>query len=136
MPDLELHTWYMTKENYREMREGRLINLVVPLFGSAYKLFLYGTLELHTNESCEVIKPTGHRAAVDIHDKVLNRLKYPIYATELNSGVYSVSCTVMYHNAVEGHSHVMTIKKTLNVTFIRGKYTPGTCSERELRSSL
>ena len=112
--------WYMTKENYREMRLGKITQVFVPLFEEYYTLNLYGIINLPLEEKCTAITPSGDPVLIEITDIKLNRLEYPIAATEGNSGVYSLNCSIAFHDVVDGHKHTLVAIKSLNITFIRG----------------
>lgn len=121
-PELEIHTWYMTRENYHDMRIGKLTNVVVPLFEKEYTLNLYGTTDFPYNETCVVATPSGSNVSIQMEGKYFNRLKYPIAARAENSGVYSITCYIPHNDVVEGVSHILQVKKSFNITFIRGIY--------------
>lgn len=112
--------WYMTKENYRDMRQGKLARVFVPLLENNYTLHLYGSIDIPYNESCAVSTPSQGRHPVQLANRELNRFAYPITPAKQNSGVYSVSCSVMYNDSFEGHTHTLLLKKSLEIIFIQG----------------
>lgn len=121
-PELEVFVWYMTKENYREMRLGKTTEVFIPLFEEYYTLHLYGVINLPLEERCTVITPPGDQILIETTDTNLNRLEYPIAASEGTSGVYSVNCSIAYNDEVDGYKHTLVAKKSLNITFIRGRW--------------
>lgn len=132
----------MTRENYRDMRMGQLVDVVIPLLrGHEYTLHLYGTVtKPYNSPKCRITAPSGDHSPVKITDRKLNRWKHPIIARLSNSGVYSVACSVPYTDKIEGGSHSLQIRKAMNITFIKGNanltYTPSGQPELSLRGIL
>jgi hypothetical protein len=111
----------MTRENYRDMRVGRMVNVVIPSLGDGnYTVYLYGTVSKPHAPMCHVTSPTGIDARAKVSNRRLNRFKHPILARPANSGVYSVTCSVDYTDAIEGNPHIMKLGKSFNITFIKG----------------
>lgn len=120
-PQLEVHVWYMTRENYRDMYQGKTAKVIVPLLGTAsYTLFLYGTLTKPHRPTCSVTLPSGNNVSVTIDDRRLNRLKYPVPAQHNSSGIYTLTCPVTHTNRIQRESHHVELIKSLNITFIKG----------------
>ena len=119
-PSLEIYTWYMTKENYYEMRKGIQTEVIVPLFQIHYDLYLYGSVNNSTYLECSV-ETLGTTTPISVNN--LNLMKYPISASASNSGVYAISCLISYYDRIEGLSHNITLKKSLMITFIKGQST-------------
>ena len=103
------------------MRQGKTANVFIPLFENIYRLSLYGTIDLPLEEKCRVITPSGDDFLMTTADTMLNRLEYRITASEAASGLYSVNCSIAFHDAVEGFNHTLVASKSLNIAFIRGR---------------
>ena len=113
----------MTQDNYRDMRAGILADVFVPLFPQRnYTLRLYGTIANPQGERCVVVAPSLKRTSVEISDWELNRFQFPIAAQVASSGVYSVLCSFQVYDRVADMEHPMEVEKSLNITFIEGKW--------------
>lgn len=121
--ELAVYTWYMTIENYQEMRRNDITNVMIPLFKDSYQLPIYATLfnPYSKNIRCYFQTPSdsnkGSRTLMK--HQVLGRYTYKFTAhvtsTQDASGVYNITCPV--HS---GGSSEYSVSKALNVTFISG----------------
>ena len=120
MPELDIHMWYMTRQNYHDMRLGVLTNVFVPVFSTDYTINLYGTVDNLTNTTCHALTPFGNERKTSLSNALLNRVKYGIKARHANSGVYSIVCRRTYYDAIAGVMRRKILKKSLNINFIEG----------------
>ena len=120
--DLSIHTWYMTKGNYEDMNAGRLTDVFVPLFHkSSYNLTIVGSLfffnkflhcNIHSPRDQDTPQLTFHRKSV--------QLEYGFPALLQNSGVYNLTCRVMYKDNIKGDISQKTLSKSLRIIFFKG----------------
>jgi len=127
---LELHTWYMTKENYQEMREGKITEIMVPLLNRPYKLPIVTSL-YHGGSNrlpkCYFKAPFHKRS---VQDRVRYR-GYPlvytyknyVLSTRSNSGIYTVICKAKnwdYYADYTGKNWTVALHKRIRITFFKG----------------
>lgn len=124
---LAVYTWYMTIENYQDMRKDGITQVFVPLFKDTYKLPIYATLftpykntvqcyfqsPSDSYEDPEILKKQSDSKKLDSH--VYKFTDY-VTSTKTNSGVYNVTCLVLPEDHMGSK-----ISKALNITFISGQ---------------
>lgn len=120
MPVLDVHIWYMTRQNYRDMQMGVLTSVFIPLFSKEYTVNLYGTVDNLVNTTCHANTPFASKKKTSISNTLLNRVKHTIKARIGNSGVYSIVCSRTYYDSIAGVSRRKTMKKSLRINFIKG----------------
>ena len=121
---LAVYTWYMTADNYQEMRKNDVTQVFVPLFKDTYKLPINAIVftPYSRKVQCQFQTPSYQEPDQDLTKRQISdseklgphTYKFTDYITseKMNSGVYNVICLVQ---------HERKVSKTLNITFISGE---------------
>ena len=125
---LEVHTWFMTKSNYQEMRLKGTTEVFVPLFNKKWDLLLYAAFNAVLAAdipSCFVKTPHSSDSEWSKlqHSQIIHqtyKFKYNITAAAKNAGEYQIKCSGMNWNEPSQKTMKLEIKKSLKVTFIQG----------------
>ena len=125
----EVHTWFMTKKNYQEMRSKKGVTEVfVPLFNkTTWSLPVRATFHTVIGgdvPSCFIMYPHSSDSGFKLqHSDVIHQIyvfKYDIVATIANSREYRIKCSGMNWDEPNQKASKIEIIKSLKITFFQG----------------
>lgn len=123
--EFNIHTLYMTKENYGDMYAGKLTEVFIPIFSKRdkYSITIVGSLA-HPKEAtfkCLIQTPTIEHILVptSLHVTV-HQLRYSVPALASNSGIYEITCVVLYNDDLKGDLSEKMLSRSLMITFFKG----------------
>lgn len=125
---LEVHTWFMTKLNYQEMRLKGATEVFVPLFNKTWNLPLhasFNTIVAGDVPSCFLKSP--HCSDLSCtklqHSDVIYqtyRFTYNVKAMVKYTGEYRIMCSGMNWDEPSQKTSKIEIIKSLKITFFQG----------------
>lgn len=129
---MEVVTWYMTKDNFREMRENKITEVMFPLFEEEvhrywFPLSIYfylgdsraydDTISCQIEKSGYIVWAQGQILASHVY-----RYSGEIEGNANNSGVYAFTCTTLFHDEFAFINSTKVVSMSLRITFFTGKH--------------
>ena len=121
---MDVHTWYMTKENYEEMYIGIATEVFAPILAVEYVLLIFGTVFEYSSSHHETecfIKTYNNKFKLDPKwtRRYVIRYWYGVLSRLENGGLYSMECVGQYRN-VMNEKVTITLQKSIILTFFEG----------------
>ncbi len=134
---LDVHTWFMTKMNYDQMRENGVTQVLVPVFENKYWLpivtsFYHGhkfkNVKCYFKSSFDAERVKDNQKKIKYGYSLVYKYTNFVEALEESSGLYTVTCLGKNWDEFAPRNWTVKLSKSLNITFIKGKlclYSPG-----------
>lgn len=116
-----IYTWFMSLENYNELRFQGSTDLLVPLLPEPYKLDVYVMAYKQWSEvQCTLQRPYVASPVPLKMPHTFPRAKFQVVSAPEKSGTYTVSCLSKYFYPPEDAWYPIKVEKDITLRFEKG----------------